>query len=901
MDIRRLTTSLLEIGRKDPMQRELANLSTVVEHQPENVQATIEAINNAVSWTDLAALKINSIDAELDLVSLHILKRQPHDQAANQFPVKTSGDGSCLFNSVSILLSGTQELADELRLRTAIYLIQERAVLQVHTAPPIKASPSLQKATKKALSSNGFSSHYTILALANVICREINVLYPLIDDNIHISETMTYNYRPFKKNKSLQNFKIMWTDLTVPSKNNFNAIHFVPIFENSFANFINSGYGLYAEEKFLLLKSTNSNTVKKFIEYEISKKNEYMTDFMKCGKKALKRDPSVLNLKQKKNESCNHFSDWSENDTEIKFMGETHPSKSGTGETRHSESETAEMRPDKSDMSETRQPNESDTGETRHNGESDTETRSGKSSMGDMRPSESESDDDRTASSSDFTVPEATGSVKKSSSAFLSLKEIHAIIKADHPITLNSIPCGNKSDRYLVIDKTKLSTMTDGRSKFHDVLGNCRSSSYIYHVNPVTMKHVIEEDGLYFEKKGSKKGDQLLFSTENQPLKFHQLLTTYAEMPLKRKITQLDGHTRVVVDFSGQCDFSKPTKTRTNPLSIAKIKELSSKKPIEAYNICAKNEETAARNLKSIYNVRQRSRKTQDTSKAKPQEDCLTKIPIVKTVFEDKDNVHPMIILFNDDQIEDMVFNAIHHKSVIGIDRTFNVGEVYATSLVYKNKRVLSGQDHPIMLGPVMLHRESTVNEYSKFLATIKIAIFKSKNAQKCEDIFKRLTFGTDQETALINAIELMFPSSQRLLCSLHLKKNVTQYMIDSGVSLQLRRKVSQMIFEPDLTSKTHEENILLIKETFSGSFKLSKYLSQKYEDYNLSGLYKYGWTNNNCESMNNVIKNEIGWQHQKLVNLIHHISTIVSRHQFDLKSSLHGKGNFKLIDIYKR
>ena len=38
----------------------------------------------------------------------------------------------------------------------------------------------------------------------------------------------------------------------------------------------------------------------------------------------------------------------------------------------------------------------------------------------------------------------------------------------------------------------------------------------------------------------------------------------------------------------------------------------------------------------------------------------------------------------------------------VGIDRTFNLGNFYVTSFVYKNERVIrkDSSDHPVFLGP---------------------------------------------------------------------------------------------------------------------------------------------------------------------------------------------------------
>ena len=80
----------------------------------------------------------------------------------------------------------------------------------------------------------------------------------------------------------------------------------------------------------------------------------------------------------------------------------------------------------------------------------------------------------------------------------------------------------------------------------------------------------------------------------------------------------------------------------------------------------------------------------------------------------------PNIILYTNEQILDLkhfVKNAKNQQ--IGIDRTFNLGNYYVTTLVYKNQRIIRKQsksgnniEHPIFMGPVMLHKDATFKTY---------------------------------------------------------------------------------------------------------------------------------------------------------------------------------------------
>ena len=126
----------------------------------------------------------------------------------------------------------------------------------------------------------------------------------------------------------------------------------------------------------------------------------------------------------------------------------------------------------------------------------------------------------------------------------------------------------------------------------------------------------------------------------------------------------------------------------------------------------------------------------------------------------------------------DLVFNAQNNPDlIIGIDRTFNLGKLYLTSLCYKNIRYKkSNGTNPIKLGPMFLHREATQEQYTMFLSFIKNRI--GSISLDLEISFDgTIDFGSDQEKAITNSIDLIFPEGKRKLCYLHLKDNLIHKM----------------------------------------------------------------------------------------------------------------------------
>jgi len=61
------------------------------------------------------------------------------------------------------------------------------------------------------------------------------------------------------------------------------------------------------------------------------------------------------------------------------------------------------------------------------------------------------------------------------------------------------------------------------------------------------------------------------------------------------------------------------------------------------------------------------------------------------------------------------------------------------------------------------------------------------------------------------------------------------------------------------------------------------------------------GWTNNNAESMNNILKIDTNWTPQSSPDLINKISDVIKLHLIDLRRALYGTGNYRLCSQYKK
>ena len=186
--------------------------------------------------------------------------------------------------------------------------------------------------------------------------------------------------------------------------------------------------------------------------------------------------------------------------------------------------------------------------------------------------------------------------------------------------------------------------------------------------------------------------------------------------------------------------------------------------------------------------------------------ECMQSVddnPFVQHVFKSKGKL-PYFILYSDEQIGDINYFVSHQNNfVLGIDRTFNLGSFYVTAVVYKNQRVVRSDrphDHPLFLGPVFLHRDSTFVAYHHFLSAINATLCRKHNIQAIEvSLDRKLIFGSDEEQALAKAIESVFPSSTRLLCSKHIKDNIIHYMqTQAGIPQKDRGRIVDVVFNKE-------------------------------------------------------------------------------------------------------
>jgi len=300
--------------------------------------------------------------------------------------------------------------------------------------------------------------------------------------------------------------------------------------------------------------------------------------------------------------------------------------------------------------------------------------------------------------------------------------------------------------------------------------------------------------------------------------------------------------------------------------------------------------------------------------------------PFVKRVIL-RQGFSPVIVAYTDQQVQDLKrfccpATPPFMRTVVGVDRTFNLGSCFVTVTVYRNMSVLrkTTRDHPIFLGPVMLHFDGRADTYTTFFRCLKDAVGSDLScAEMNGDV--ELVFGSDEEKAMVAALKEVFPEAGHVFCMQHIEENVRRYMTDEvGVPVNERE---------DLLSRVRAAGEVKVNDTVDGEQRLTELLqtarSVAASTDNCAKLLTYvtdtvipklrsnihvvrdngwvskHWTNNNAESVNHLLKLKADWRQLPIASIVDNIHDMVKLSFVDLRSSLCGQGNFVLIPAMSR
>ena len=331
--------------------------------------------------------------------------------------------------------------------------------------------------------------------------------------------------------------------------------------------------------------------------------------------------------------------------------------------------------------------------------------------------------------------------------------------------------------------------------------------------------------------------------------------------------------------------------------------------------------------------VRYRKKKCRAATTTKPAaaniaDDVLSVIglldahPFVQKVIMMKGKA-PTVVLYTDQQIANMKRFCCGSgdgkmRSVLGVDRTFNLGPCFVTVVVYKCRAVTrnDSKQHPTFVGPMFLHWDGSCRTYVDFFTELRSSLADTVGSTEVR-LGNDLVIGSDEEKGLTKALREVFSDSTHLLCVKHLRDNINDYMRNKcGVQQSVRNRLVAKIFDDGglinaedsvAFSQTAEK---LATECDTVSATLGKHFRRHVEPVLRTYVFEprqqhpwvnRRWNNNAAESINHLLKLSIEWHPRRLPELVDRLYKIVRIQMTDLRRSLYSHGNYTLAEPFRR
>ena len=272
-------------------------------------------------------------------------------------------------------------------------------------------------------------------------------------------------------------------------------------------------------------------------------------------------------------------------------------------------------------------------------------------------------------------------------------------------------------------------------------------------------------------------------------------------------------------------------------------------------------------------------------------------------------NKTPGVILYSDEQIEDIKNLCSTGKSVLSVDKTFNLCQMHVTVTCFKQLSVVKSdsKEAPIFIGPIFLHDNSDFDTYCHFFHHLKVKLVDTN--------LKKLVIGSDDERAMVKAITTAFPEATHILCTRHLRQNANQKLVDDAIDKREKDKIMGMLFGEEgiinaddtvcFEQKSAEFDAYCSNSTVSFQTyfqkRLKEQLRTKVNEPVRHNIVSAGWTNNNCESINHVLKQAVDWKSKSLLELVSILEKRVSGQYSELRGALLGTGEFRLADTHQQ
>ena len=276
----------------------------------------------------------------------------------------------------------------------------------------------------------------------------------------------------------------------------------------------------------------------------------------------------------------------------------------------------------------------------------------------------------------------------------------------------------------------------------------------------------------------------------------------------------------------------------------------------------------------------------------------------------------PIVSLYTDNQVADMrrfcCGDNNSFRSVVGIDRTFNLGPCFVTVTVYTNHSVVRTDSctSPTFVGLMYLHWDGKYQTYVDIFTDLRSALEGGVHTTELR-VSENVVVGSDEEKALTKALREVFRDATYLLCVKHLKDNATDYMRNKcGVQQTVRtRLIERMFGEAGILNANDSVDFERQANDLAGECqRVSAQLGELFARHIRPAIQKCifeprqqnkwlrrRWNNNACESINHVLKLSVNWRPRRLPDLVEFLHKVVEMQMADLRRALHSQGNFRV------
>ncbi|XP_039247589.2 uncharacterized protein LOC120325535 [Styela clava] len=807
---------------------------------------------------------ITKYHTSTDRHSLDILRK--HGLEKGKRPLKTTADGNCLFNAVSLLLNDSEDMANELRTRTCIEMVNnEDEYIQSDMGRVVcHVSPDYREACVDCTRIGAFSSAWTIMALSNIIKRQVNMLYPPVNGTRDLYPKFLSNCIKPREIVGVDLW-IMWTTTELTMTSDWIPNHFVPLVEETE---FNPG-------------ALHSTPVKEALN-------------------TIPDSPGVTPFKFGKLNFDETSSDTSIGFDQINFEFGW------------------DISDDSDDSADAFEPKK----------------------MRATTPITTSSPSTAFESSNDEREIQLSG-------RFLAPNELYTTMLAE-VIAEKEIPTGPKSNIGFVVQlgkNNKKNFVPDDCGAWCGVKAGSTRAYFLIEENG-NLKFVRKDkDGFYTEKKsgGKFRKEHVRPMPDTQDiLILHRVYSKLkANTNYRKRVSWFRGYDgscigegKAVVEYlgafpkqpmppHGNTKRNKREYVRTPPGVVKNIDDhvQSRMSTREIYKkMIGEDSIHAPRDYRQVRYRKMHAKK--DSWGTEGSRTFADGVLDVLSMVQTDDFVReaavikgspPCVILYTNNQLADLkrIASTTSDKTILGVDRTFNLGACYATIIVYKQSKVVrnSTGENPIILGPIYLHWDGKFTTYCHFFSHLSSRI--STTAFTSE-----IRIGSDNEFALTKALDKCFPGVQRFLCTRHLIQNVQRLLRTKGsISEESKKMLLSSLFRDDgiaraVSNEEFETKSVECKRLISKfpedikryiTAQIMPLLAEYVVKLRNGLMQKALWTNNNSESMNNLIKVDIDWKPQKLPQLIKKFKDHAILQYTDMRRAIHGRGNYSLSSRFKK